>query len=88
MPRAAKAFVYLLRCVDGSFYCGWSTDPRARAAKHNQGLGGKYTRSHRPVRLVYIEACADRGAALRREIAIKRLKRREKIALLRGRRAG
>ncbi|MBA3709345.1 MAG: GIY-YIG nuclease family protein, partial [Planctomycetes bacterium] len=64
------AFVYLLRCRDGSLYCGWSTDPRERARAHNSGRGAAYTRSRRPVRLVYVEPCTDRSAALRREWAI------------------
>jgi putative endonuclease len=84
MPNSSvPAFVYVLRCRDGSLYCGWTTDPRARAAKHNQGLGGAYTRSHRPVKLVYVERCSDRSAALKREIAIKRLSRPQKLALIR-----
>jgi predicted GIY-YIG superfamily endonuclease len=77
------AFVYLLRCRDGSLYCGWSTDPSERAKAHNSGRGAAYTRSRLPVRLVYVEACADRSAALKRELAIKRLERSEKLALVR-----
>ncbi|MBA2481679.1 MAG: GIY-YIG nuclease family protein [Planctomycetes bacterium] len=76
------AFVYLLRCRDGSLYCGWSTDPQARAAAHNGGRGAAYTRSRLPVRLVYVEPCRDKSAALRREYAIKCLDRRAKLALL------
>jgi putative endonuclease len=84
MPRSSPpAFVYVLRCRDGSLYCGWTTDPRERAAKHNQGRGGAYTRSHRPVKLVYVERCADRSSALKREVAIKRLTRVQKLALVR-----
>jgi putative endonuclease len=79
----AIAYVYLMRCRDGSLYCGWSTDPRARAAAHNAGRGAAYTRSRRPVRLVYCEALASRSLALRREWAIKRLDRRAKLALVR-----
>jgi len=82
MPRA---FVYLLRCRDGSLYCGWSTDPSGRAATHNAGKGAAYTRSRRPVRLVYCESLTDRSAALKREYAIKQLTRAEKLALVRSR---
>jgi putative endonuclease len=75
------AFVYLLRCRDGSLYCGWTDDLGRRLATHNTGKGAAYTRSRRPVRLVWHEACADRSAALRREWAIKRLTRQQKLAL-------
>lgn len=77
------AWVYFVGCRDGSLYCGWSTDPVARAAFHNAGKGAAYTRSRRPVTLVYYEACADRQAAMRREYALKRLSRRQKLALVR-----
>ncbi len=77
------AWVYLVRCRDGSLYGGWSTDPVARARTHNSGKGAAYTRSRLPVTLVYAEECADRSAAMRREYALKRLTRREKLALVR-----
>lgn len=76
------AYVYLARCRDGSLYCGWTTDPAAREAAHNAGRGAAYTRSRRPVRLVYVERLADRSAALKREHAIKRLPRQLKLQLL------
>ena len=79
----AAAWVYFVCCRDGSLYCGWSTDPTARAIAHNAGKGAAYTRSRRPVTLVYYEACADRRAALRREYALKRLTRRQKLNLVR-----
>ena len=77
------SWVYFVRCRDDSLYCGWSTDPLRRAAVHNAGKGAAYTRSRRPVTLVYYEACADRQAAMRREYALKRLTRRQKLALVR-----
>ncbi len=77
------AFVYLARCRDGSLYCGWTTDPTAREAAHNAGRGAAYTRSRRPVRLVYVEEARSRSAALKREHAIKRLTRAAKQALVR-----
>ena len=80
----ASAWVYLLRCRDRSLYCGWSTDPLARAVAHNHGRGAAYTRSRLPVRLVWVEECADRSAALKREYAIKQLTRTEKLALVHG----
>lgn len=76
------AFVYLVQCRDGSLYCGWAVDPEARAAVHNSGKGAAYTRSRRPVRLVWCEACSDKRAAMRREYAIKRLSRAHKLRLI------
>ena len=75
------AFVYLLRCRDGSLYCGWTDDLERRLTAHNAGKGARYTRSRKPVRLVWSEELADRSAALRREIAIKRLTRAQKMVL-------
>jgi pyrroline-5-carboxylate reductase len=79
----ATAWVYLVRCRDRSLYCGWAADPLARARKHNDGKGAAYTRSRLPVRLVWVEACADKSAALKREYAIKQMTRQEKLALVR-----
>ena len=76
-------YVYLLRCADGTYYCGWTTDPQARLRAHNRGRGAKYTRSRLPVALVYQEAWEDRHAALSREWHLKRLSRAEKEALIR-----
>lgn len=75
-------YVYLLRCADGSLYCGYTTDLTRRVQVHNAGKGAKYTRSRRPVLLVYREAFSEKSAALRREYAIKRLSREEKLALI------
>ena len=76
-------YVYLLRCADGSLYCGYSTDPVRRAKVHNSGKGAKYTRSRLPVELVYAEPCPSKEAALSREWHIKRLTRRQKEDLIR-----
>lgn len=75
-------YVYLLRCADGSLYCGWTTDPEARVAAHNRGKGAKYTRSRLPVELVWLEAYEDRHEALSREWHIKRMSREEKLAMI------
>lgn len=80
-------FVYLLRCRDGSLYTGCTDNVERRLAAHQAGKGAKYTRSRLPVELVYRETAADRSAALRREAAVKRLPRREKLKLLEGREA-
>ena len=78
----AEAFVYLLRCADGSLYCGWTNDLEKRLAAHNAGTGAKYTRARRPVTLAWFEPCESREAALRREAAIKALSRAEKLLLV------
>lgn len=75
--------VYIVRCADSSLYTGVAIDVRARVASHNAGKGAKYTRGRRPVKLVYAEPAGSRGAALRREAAIKRLPRDAKQALVR-----
>jgi putative endonuclease len=77
--------VYLLRCRDGSLYTGITNDLARRLAAHRAGKGGAYTRSRGPLRLVYREIVRDRSAALRREAAIKRLCRADKLALIRRR---
>lgn len=74
--------VYLLRCRDGTLYAGATNDLARRLARHAAGRGARYTRSRLPVRLVFSEPARDRGAALRREAALKRLTRREKLALV------
>lgn len=77
-------FVYMLRCCDGSLYTGCTDHVERRLAVHQSGKGAKYTRSRLPVELVYQEEVTDRSAALRREAAIKKLTRKEKIKLLNG----
>lgn len=76
------AFVYMLRCKDGSLYTGWTNDLEHRLAVHNSGRGAKYTRGRGPLELVYSEELPDKEAALRRECAIKKLRREQKLALL------
>ena len=75
-------YVYLLHCADDTYYCGWTTNLTARVAAHNAGTGAKYTRSRRPVALVYFEEYEDRHEALSREWHIKRLSREEKLELI------
>jgi putative endonuclease len=77
-----SAFVYLLRCADGSLYCGWSTDPERRLRQHLAGVASRYTRPRRPVELVWSAPCLDRSAAMREEARIKRLTRAEKLLLI------
>lgn len=78
----ASYYCYIVECADGTYYTGWSTDPVRRTRQHNLGRGAKYTRQHRPVLLVYVEAQADRGQAQRREMAIKKLNRTQKQKLI------
>ena len=73
--------VYLLRCRDGSLYTGITNDLARRLAAHRRGTGSAYTRARRPIALAYQEELPDRGAALRREAAIRRLSRADKLAL-------
>lgn len=75
-------FVYLLKCADGSLYCGITTDVKRRFKEHKEGEGGNYTRSHGAVKMVYIERSKDRSMALKREAEIKRLSRPQKLLLV------
>ena len=72
----------MVECVDGSLYTGWTTDPIRRARQHNRGTGARYTRTHGPVVLVYVEDQPDRSTAMRRERQIKRLNHTQKLALI------
>lgn len=75
-------WLYILRCGDGSLYTGITTDVQRRLALHQSGKGAKYTRGRGPLTVVYREELADKSAALRREAAVKRLTREEKLALI------
>jgi putative endonuclease len=75
-------YCYILECSDGSYYTGWSTDPERRLIQHNRGTGARYTRYRRPVRLVYVEQLPDKVTALKRERAIKALRRPQKQELI------
>ena len=77
-------YVYILHCADGSLYTGITTDVSRRLQEHNEHprLAAKYTRARRPVTLVYVEEVADRAVAVKREYAIKQLKRKEKKAMV------
>ncbi|HEX7455190.1 MAG TPA: GIY-YIG nuclease family protein [Gallionella sp.] len=75
---------YILCCADGTLYCGITNDLDKRLAAHNAGTAAKYTRSRGPVELVFVEGCADRSVASKREMAIKGLARSEKLKLCAG----
>ena len=84
---AERNYTYLLRCADGTLYCGWTNDLEKRVAAHNAGAGAKYTKPRRPVELVYFETFATKQEAMRREAEIKSLTRQEKLALTEARKA-
>ena len=77
-----KWYLYVLRCGDGTLYTGITTDVQARFAQHQAGKGAKYTRGRGPLELVYCEALPSHSNALKREIAIKRLTRAQKLDLI------
>ena len=74
-------YTYLLRCADGTLYCGWTNNPARRLAAHNAGTASKYTASRRPVELVYLEEHETKQEAMRREAAIKKMSRAQKMKL-------
>ena len=76
-------WVYILRCGDGTLYTGTAADVERRLAAHRRGRGAKYTRGRGPLAVVYREECPDQGSALRREAAIKKLSRQEKLRMIR-----
>lgn len=75
-------YTYLVQCADGSLYCGWTNHLKERVAAHNSGKGAKYTKSRRPVKLVYFEEFATKEEAMRREAAIKKMDRKRKLELI------
>lgn len=77
-------YVYILQCRDGTFYTGSTTDIERRLNEHNSGKGGNYTRVRRPVKIIYKKSSPDRSSAQKIEAQIKGLKRKDKIALIRG----
>lgn len=79
---AQHYYTYLLRCADGTYYCGYAADLEARVRTHNAGRGAKYTRSRLPVTLVYSETFDTKQEAMSREWHLKRLTRAQKQALI------
>lgn len=77
-------YIYIVKCADGTLYTGWTTDIPGRMEAHNNGTGAKYTRGRGPVQLIYSETFDTKGEALKREHAIKKLKRAKKMALVNG----
>ena len=79
--RPKPAFVYMVRCTDGTLYTGWTTDPAARLQVHKSGRGARYTRARGAAAFAYVERCADKRSALRREAALKKLPKAQKELL-------
>lgn len=77
-----SAYVYVLRCGDGSLYTGWTNDLEQRLAAHQSGKGAKYTKGRTPIELVYFEELPDKSAALRRENELKKLTKDKKEQLI------
>ena len=81
-PLAKPWFVYLVRAANGALYCGISDDPQRRFAQHQSGKGARFFHTSPALALAYVEACAGKGDALRRERAIKRLSKAAKEVLI------
>lgn len=75
-------FVYIILCEDNSFYTGYSNNPQKRFLDHKNGKGGHYTRSHKPIKQIYLEKLATKSEALKREFEIKSWSRTKKISEL------
>jgi putative endonuclease len=78
------AWVYILRCADGSLYCGWTVDLETRLAVHRAGKGSRYVARRLPAEIAWAQEMEDRSAAMREEARIKKLTRREKLELVAG----
>ena len=77
-----KYYAYILECADGTYYCGYTNDIKAREKTHNDGAGAKYTRGRLPVKMVYYECFETKSEALKRECALKKLTRKQKSELI------
>ena len=82
MRKKTRAFVYILRCADGTLYTGYTIDLERRIQQHQSGRGARYTRTRIPVELVYSKSFRTRRAAMQREVEIKRYSRPRKMKLV------
>ncbi|MEE1109005.1 MAG: GIY-YIG nuclease family protein [Lachnospiraceae bacterium] len=82
MEAAEKCYTYMVRCSDGTLYTGWTNNLEKRMEAHNSGRGAKYTKSRRPVELVYFEEFTQKSDAMSREARLKQLGRAEKLKLI------
>ena len=81
-------YVYILRCMDGSYYTGHTNDVEKRFGMHKDGRGARYTRMHKPEKLMYIQQFESRGDAMRRERKIKTLSHNKKQQLINNNKSG
>ena len=82
MEAAEKCYTYMVRCSDGTLYTGWTNNLEKRMEAHNSGRGAKYTKSRRPVEMVYFEDFTEKSDAMSREARLKQLGRAEKLKLI------
>ncbi len=80
--KAKKNYTYMVRCKDGSLYTGWTNNLEKRLQAHNEGSGAKYTKTRRPVELVYYEEYESKTQAMKREYEIKQLPKKKKEELV------
>jgi putative endonuclease len=80
--RKAPWYLYILECGDGSLYTGISNNVEKRLTCHQSGKGAKYTRTHQPVKLMYVEKCGKQGKAMSREREVKKYPKKKKLALI------
>jgi putative endonuclease len=76
------SYVYIVKCKDNTLYTGFTTDIERRITEHNNGVGSKYTKGRRPVKLVYLEEFDTKGEAMSREYEIKTFSREKKLSLI------
>ena len=81
-----KNYTYILKCADGTLYCGWTNNLEKRLATHNDGTGSKYTRTRLPAALIYYEEYETKQEAMSREYRIKKMTREEKLRLIQNQR--
>lgn len=77
-----KFYTYLILTVDNTYYCGYTDDPEARFEKHKAGTAAKYTRAHKPLKMVYLKEFATKSEAMKEEYRIKHLSRKAKEELI------
>lgn len=77
-----EKYTYIVKCNDDTLYTGWTVNLKNRIKAHNSGKGAKYTRARRPVNLVYYEVFSTKSEAMKREAAIKKLTRSNKLSLI------
>ena len=80
-----RNYTYIVKCSDETLYTGWTNNLKKRLEAHNSGKGAKYTKTRRPVELVYFEEYDTKQEAMKREYAIKQLSRQKKLALIHSR---